>query len=449
MKKIFLAMGLFVAYFSNAQTMGYTDLGELFSKESINGTARFNGMSGAFGALGGDISAIETNPAGAAVFTKSEFSASVNLKTIKTNASFYGINMQSENDKFDLSQAGGVMVFQSNNQNSGWGKFALAFNYQVLNDFENFWMAKGNSGSAPISDVYDPNLDYDISEGHYFENLTDGNTKKYTFSLAAEYNSNLMVGFSLNTYDTHYYQNVLTEEYNKDTAGIKFDISQNQELNTYGSGISLNFGLISKATDNLRLGLAYQSPIWYALSEEFLEFDAAIFENNINITNEYPINDTYSGTSGYDYNLKTPSKITGSIAYIFDKSGLISLDYIYKDYSNIKLSKGNFTNENKTFKSDLEGSGELRIGTEWRFGPMSVRGGYHYEKNPYKYAYSTDDIDGFSVGAGFKFRGGKLDVSYQKDTNTAAYSFYNNASVNAAELDINTSKVTATLVLNL
>ena len=109
----------------------------------------------------------------------------------------------------------------------------------------------------------------------------------------------------------------------------------------------------------------------------------------------------------------------------------------------------NFTNENKTFESDLEGSAELRLGTEWRVGAISLRGGYHYEKNPYKYAYKSDDIEGFSVGAGFKFRGGKIDFAYQKSNNTAAYSFYNNSTVDAAELDIDTSKITATLVLNL
>ena len=408
MKKIFLTLGLFVAYFSNAQTLSYTDIGELFSKEDINGTARFNAMSGAFGALGGDVSAIETNPAGAAVFTKSEFSTSINLRTIKTNASFYGINQASEDDKFDLSQAGGIMVFKTNNRNSGWGKFALAFNYQVVNDFDNLWIAKGNSGSAPITDIYDPNFNYDTSEGHYFENLTDGNTRKYTFSFASEYNNNLMVGFSLSTYDVQYRQSVLTEEYNNDGAGNTFDISQHQKLDTYGSGISLNFGLIAKATDNLRLGLAFQTPTWYTLSEDFLEYDVNIYESNATNSNDY------SGTNGFDYNLKTPTKLTGSVAYIFDKSGLISLDYIYKDYSNIKLSKANFTNENKTFESDLEGSAELRLGTEWRVGAISLRGGYHYEKNPYKYAYKSDDIEGFSVGAGFKFRGGKIDFAYQK-----------------------------------
>ena len=64
MKKIFLIAMLCIASTINAQTLGYNDIGVLFSKEKINGTARFNAMSGAFGALGGDISAMEINPAG-------------------------------------------------------------------------------------------------------------------------------------------------------------------------------------------------------------------------------------------------------------------------------------------------------------------------------------------------------------------------------------------------
>lgn len=66
-------MLLCVAYISNAQTLDYNDIGVLFSTENINGTARYNAMSGAFGALGGDLSSIETNPAGAAVFLKVNF----------------------------------------------------------------------------------------------------------------------------------------------------------------------------------------------------------------------------------------------------------------------------------------------------------------------------------------------------------------------------------------
>jgi len=161
----------------------------------------------------------------------------------------------------------------------------------------------------------------------------------------------------------------------------------------------------------------------------------------------------FSGYNAFDYKLRTPSKLTGSFAYIFEKQGLISIDYIYKNYSNIELDMaGNFgfIEENKAFNADLEARGELRMGTEWRFDKLSIRGGYHFEKSPYKNALDSDATEGFSLGAGYKFRGGKIDASYQKDTNTAAYNFYpqyNN--INAAELDIDTSKFTVTLVLNI
>ena len=43
-----------------------------YSQTELNGTARYLGMGGAFGALGGDISAMNTNPAGLAIYKSSE-----------------------------------------------------------------------------------------------------------------------------------------------------------------------------------------------------------------------------------------------------------------------------------------------------------------------------------------------------------------------------------------
>jgi hypothetical protein len=64
MKKIFLIFSLIsITGFSQ----NINDV-MLFSGENIQGTARYNAMSGAFGALGGDMTAINANPAGGAVF---------------------------------------------------------------------------------------------------------------------------------------------------------------------------------------------------------------------------------------------------------------------------------------------------------------------------------------------------------------------------------------------
>ena len=449
MKKLFLAAMLCIAFISNAQTLGYNDIGVLFSKEKINGTARYNAMSGAFGALGGDLSAIETNPAGAAVFLNSEFALSLNIKNSETFVNYYGNYEFSENDITSLSQAGGVFVFESYSRNSAWGKVALGFNYSIANDFETQWFAKGNNNYPTwIDDPNDDNIQYLDTDGQYFENFNDGRNDKYSFTFASELNNNMYLGASFSTYDIENLQRILLEEYNKDGNGNNLDASLIQELYTYGEGFSFNIGLISKASENMRLGLAYQSPVWYTLSEDYLDSDLEVYVSN---TDEL-ITD-FSGYNAFDYKLRTPSKLTGSFAYIFEKQGLISIDYIYKNYSNIELDMaGNFgfIEENKAFNADLEARGELRMGTEWRFDKLSIRGGYHFEKSPYKNALDSDATEGFSLGAGYKFRGGKIDASYQKDTNTAAYNFYpqyNN--INAAELDIDTSKITVTLVLNI
>jgi len=239
-------------------------------------------------------------------------------------------------------------------------------------------------------------------------------------------------------------QRTLIEEYNNDGNNNTFDVSSRQELLTYGNGVSFNFGAILKPSENLRLGLAYQSPVWYTLSEDFVKYDEDVYKND-------ELFDTdYSGLNAFDYKMRTPSKLTGSFAYIFSGNGLVSVDYSIKNFSNIKLSNDDFISENQSIKTDMESVGELRIGTEWRFDNFSLRGGYHFENNPYKSAVSSDNLEGYSLGAGYKFRGGKLDFAYQKSGNTAPYNFYQQTNVvDSAELDFDISTFTATLVLNL
>ncbi|MDP3359268.1 MAG: outer membrane protein transport protein [Lutibacter sp.] len=452
MKKLYIAATLLCfGYILNAQTLGYNDLGALFSKENINGTARYNAMSGAFGALGGDLSAMEINPAGAAVFLKSEFAISLNNRNTKTIAGFYGNNTQFENDFTNLSQVGGVFVFRGYGNSSAWSNIALGFNYSIANDFENLWIAEGNSGYSTFTKGYydiknnienAPDI-YTNTDGQYFENFMDGKNGKYSFTFAAQHNDNLYLGAAINTYDIEYYQRTLLEEYNYDNNENNLDASLLQELHTYGNGVSFNFGAILKPNESIRLGLAYQSPVWYNLAEKYVDEDLILTYSDGNKFISY-----FDGIN--DYKLRTPSKLTASFAYIFSGNGLVSVDYSLKNYSNVKLSNADFISENQAFKSNMENVGELRIGTEWRFDNFSVRGGYHYENSPYKSSVSSDNLEGFSLGAGYKFRGGKFDLAYQKSGNTAPYNFYpeyNN--IDAAELDFDTSTFTATLVLNL
>ncbi|MBV1887960.1 MAG: outer membrane protein transport protein [Urechidicola sp.] len=438
MKKIATLSILLCGLLLNAQEptslMGYGDLGVLFTGEDNNGTARFRAMSGAFGALGGDLSAIEINPAGTSVFLKSEFSSSLNIRNQDIQANYYGSNTSVDDSYTTLSQMGAVFVFR--NQYSDWHNTAIGFNYSLGRDFKNFWVARGNSGYATF--IYDEDGDEDNlyldTDGQQFENYTSGKNNKYTFSFASQYKDKLNIGASLNSHDLRFYQSAYLQEDNFNDMGEmlpRYLSSSYEELWTFGYGFSFTLGIIVKPVEDLRLGFAYQSPIWYNLTEESYD--------NLGYLN------------GFYYSLQSPSKYTTSIAYIFGKSGLISLDYMYRNYSNIKLDPSrDFQPENSYFDTYLQGTSELRIGTEWRVKKLSLRGGYHYQQSPYKDAISSDNLTGYSLGAGYSFGFMKFDFAYENSKQTNLYDFYADyTEVAPAELDIDTSKITLSLVFNI
>lgn len=58
---------------------------------------------------------------------------------------------------------------------------------------------------------------------------------------------------------------------------------------------------------------------------------------------------------------------------IFGKSGLISVDYALKDYSNTKFTpKNEFKNTNSDLSNVLTTAAELRIGAEYRIKQWSL-----------------------------------------------------------------------------
>ncbi len=143
---------MFAATFtSNSQSLGYQDLGILFSQNDNNGSARFTAMSGAFGALGGDISSININPAGLSVFNNSLFSGTFNSRSTDINSNYYGNSILTQDQFINLSQAGAVLVFDSA-YSSDWTKFAIGFNYRITKDFNNSFLAEGNSGVATFTE---------------------------------------------------------------------------------------------------------------------------------------------------------------------------------------------------------------------------------------------------------------------------------------------------------
>jgi len=461
MKKIILFAFLYAFTFSaTSQSLGYQDLALLFSKENNSGTARFNAMSGAFGALGGDVSAIKINPAGASVFKNSLFSSTVNSRSTDIITSYYGNNNTTSDEYFNFSQAGAVFVF-NNFSNTNWSKFAFSFNFNVRNDFKDSYMATGNSGFSSFNeyplDLGNQKNQYNNSESQQFINTYKGEVSEYNFAISGVYQNDLHVGFAINTFDLNFKQEAFLKEQNNDGAGTVLNAEFYQENYTFGTGFSLSAGFIYKATKQLRLGFSYQTPIWFTeINEEtnITDNDGFFGDTEISITGN---NTTYSNTSGnyfpiqtYTYRLKSPAKTTASLAYIFGSNGLFSIDYSYKSYTKTKLSNGDFSTENQFLSTELRDTHTVNVGSEWRFKSLSVRGGYHYEQSPYKNAIESDNSTGFSFGAGYKFGNTRLDFSYQKYTNTDLYNFYPQYNqVNASDLTIDNRVLSATLTFNL
>jgi len=465
MKKI-IAIVIFLAInsISYSQSLGYKDLGILFSQDDNNGTARFTAMSGAFGALGGDVSVMNINPAGIAVFKNSIFSGTLNSRNSDITSKYYG-NAISTKDQFtNLSQAGAVLVFDSA-YSSEWTKFAIGFNYRITKDFTDSFFTRGNSNETPRFTSYplDNNTDpiiYDTPEEQNFANAYNGELSEINIAFSSVHQNKLYVGLSLNFYDLDFTQKDKLTEFNNDGNGNYLDAYFYQENITTGTGFSANLGFIYKVNKNFRFGLSYQTPTWYTeirertniLNNDGFYGDTEINVSNSNITytnNVDDYGDDYYPAQDFMYKLKTPSKLTASAAFIFGKNGLISLDYINRAYQNIKLSNADFTDENQFFQNELRNTHSFNLGTEWRLDQFSVRAGYKYEQSPDKLALDSDNLKGYSLGAGYNFGNIKFDFAYSDNNKTGVYNFYPGYDVNSTELDLNNKIITATFTLNL
>ena len=443
-----------------SQSLGYEDLALLFSKDNNTGTARFNAMSGAFGALGGDVSAIKINPAGASIFKNSLFSASANSRSTDITSSYYGNNITTQEEYFNFSQAGAVFVYKPYSS-SDWSKFAFSFNYSIRNNYNNSFLSNGNSGYPTFTEfpleTGTSITQYTNADSQKFSNTTSGELAEYNFAISGIYQNDLHLGVAMNTYDLKFAQRSTLREQNNDGNGNTLNAKFYQENITTGTGFSLSAGAIYRATKSLRLGFSYQTPTWFTeINEEsnILNNDGFFGDTEIEVTGSNTIYDNTANNNfpvqGFSYKLKTPAKTTASIAYIFGSNGLISADYTINGYKKMKLSNGDFNTENQFFNTELRNTHTLNIGSEWRFKALSLRGGYHYEQSPDANAIESDNTKGYSFGAGYNFGNTKLDFAYQNKSNTQQYSFYPQYNqVNAAELNIDNRIITATLTINL
>ena len=125
-----------------------------FAQDNTNGTARFRSMSGAFGALGGDLSSLNVNPAGSAVFSNNQMAITLSNYNTKNNSNYFGTTTSDATNSFDLNQAGGVFIFKTQDPKNDWKKISLAVNYENTNNFDNALFSAGTNPTNSVANYF-------------------------------------------------------------------------------------------------------------------------------------------------------------------------------------------------------------------------------------------------------------------------------------------------------
>ena len=475
-----------------------------YGTEGTQGTARFQSMGGAFGALGGDFSALNINPAGSAVFNNSLMTLSGSFYGNDNEALYFGSLGTANRNEVDINQIGGAFVFNNTNPNSDWKKFTLAFNYDMVQNFDNEIFAGGNSnqgvdnyflnfaqgtpfGSLLLQDgefiedayldigarqgfgnqqaflgyyggIIDP-VDFDddnntayVSNATYnsvnqeYSRTTSGFNSKFTVNAASQYQDRLYLGASLNFHTVLYDRyDEFTENSYDATSAIQRTTFDNL-LRTEGSAFSFNLGAIAKLNEAVRVGASYQSPTWYRLTDDLSQrIDSDLADEDIGFI-DFNIINLFEA-----YTIKIPSKVNGSLAVVFGKNGLLSLDYGYQDFSQAELrptSDGSFQTVNGQIANELGAVSTFRLGGEYRIEQVSLRGGYRYEQSPYANGTTIGDLTGVSAGLGYNFGGSRLDLAFVRTEQDRNEQFFDTGLTTPALVNARNTNVTLSYTIN-
>jgi hypothetical protein len=418
-----------------------------FSSSDLNGTAYYNSMAGAFGALGGDPSSMVNNPAGTAVYRNvSEISVTTNFATArtKTTGDFTSRKRQRDFSIGNLSYILSVGTEQCEhlvNFTLGLGfnhtegvkrRYAVGFNNQTpSSSFGNYVSNLANQGliqagkfdtpaylgtSAAWNNASMPLLGLMGYSTYAIDNCTDalGNTTggvrayddaadcnsyadlfvreenrmdEFNLNIAGNWDDFVYAGLTLSIVDYNSVINSEFSEYYDDQYG-SYTYYDN-DLETKGTGFNLKLGAIIKPTDSWRLGLAIHTPTWYDMTDIYNGW----MSTNAQESDYNPGTAVSAGDPAYeyDYRFSTPWKYQFSTAYVFGTRGVLSFEYDMDDYRSMRYYEASnsygedFSIQKQLIKDYMTEMHTFRIGGEFRATPkFSVRAGYAHRTSPYK-----------------------------------------------------------------
>jgi hypothetical protein len=436
MKKSILILSILFPMFCVAQN----EVDALrYSQNFFTGTARSVAMGGAFGALGGDFSTINTNPAGLGIYRSSEFMFTPTFSYNTTSSTYLDGTLDDYKFRMNFSNLGFVGTHVSG-KDEGWVTTNFGLGYNRLADFNRYVKIEGVNDSSSMTDYFaqlangtlysnlsdvgsdvsfawdsyliDPaNTDsnmYKSAFSQYGEVQTkDINTKggmgEYVFSLAGNYSNKLYIGGSIGIQSVRYIEHSdYTESDPKDSINAFESFNYQNDLKTTGAGFNFKLGIIFRPVDWIRIGGAIHTPTFFNLHDEYSSSLKSTFSDNLHGSgNKYE-----TPLTTYDYQLTTPFRAIGSLGFIIGKFALIGVEYEYIDYSNARLRADDyfFRLENNTIQTAYTSTGNIKVGAEIKSGPLSIRGGYGLYGSPFRSGYANENSTRSAYTAGFGIR---------------------------------------------
>ena len=417
-----------------------------YSQITFGGTARFASMAGSMGALGGDISTLSFNPAGVAIFKKTEISITPSIFS-QTTSSTYNSNTSSDSKlNFNFGNIGLVasinLIKESNT--TGWENINFGFGYNRTNNFHNRMDIQADNKTSSLLDVFVANANgnsplnfdqfstdlawqtylinpdtlgallynnvipnYGIKQRKVIE--TRGAMGETVISFGGNYKSKLYVGGTIGFVKAKYFEESTYEEIDEtDTIPDFKSFSFSQNLTTKGNGVNLKLGAIFRPNDWVRIGAAFHTPTSLRLRDDYNNSMKSDLENGITY-------DTISPQGSFDYTITTPFRAIGSIGLVIKKMALLNIEYEFVDYSYAQLhsSPNVFSEVNSTIRSKYTATGNLRAGAEVRLDPIAIRLGYALYGSPFSSNENKNaNRTSYTGGIGYRADNYFIDFAY-------------------------------------
>lgn len=438
MKKIISLIGILVGL-STAQAQYVTDALR-FSQNFPAITARSVSMGGAFSSLGGDFSSSYFNPAGLGLYRKSEFLLTPQLNYSRTKTEYLGQEYKDYKYQFALGSMGYVGTYNSS-KDKGLVSASYAIGYNRLNNFNNMSNIKGESSNSLVDYFWenangvDPeNLDpfyerlafdayvLDTIAGSNFDYFgvvehigdvvtqrrvieTKGGIGDWTFAFGLNFSNRIYFGMGLGIYDLNFSQKTTHAEFDERNLNYFSNFYFTENVDVEGVGISMNFGIMARIIEALRVGASLHLPTYYRLEEAYKNTMYSEFDNGF-IPSE--VNGDIYAEGTFDYKLHTPLKLLGGISYQIGKVAIVSADLEFIDYSSMQLKPKEpdpiFEDNNQIINDIYCSVLNLKIGSELRFDNAFIRLGGGYYPSPYVSDELNEDASYTEITSGIGYR---------------------------------------------